>query len=165
MKKISIVYGSTTGNTENAALAIAAALGAEAVNVASASAADFDAELLILGSSTWGVGDLQDDWAGAIDQLDRIDLGGRKAAVFGTGDQSGFGDSYCSALAVLAAKLQERGATLIGQTSTDGYSFNASDAVRDGKFVGLALDEDNQPEQTAGRIAAWVAVLKKEAGM
>jgi len=30
--------------------------------------------------------------------------------------------------------------------------------------VGLALDEDNQPEQTEARIEMWVAQLKAELG-
>lgn len=33
-------------------------------------------------------------------------------------------------------------------------------AVGDGKSCGLALDDCNEPEKTAGRIADWVAGLK-----
>ncbi|RMF69726.1 MAG: flavodoxin FldA, partial [Cyanobacteria bacterium J069] len=45
---------------------------------------------------------------------------------------------------------------------TDGYDFNESKAVRDGKFVGLAIDEDNQSDLTTERIQSWVAQLKRE---
>ena len=61
-KIITVIYGSSTGNTEHAAQAIAGKLGGRAVNIRNASAADFQADLLILGTSTWGCGELQDDW-------------------------------------------------------------------------------------------------------
>ena len=54
------------------------------------------------------------------------------------------------------------GAKIVGATSTDGYSFNESSAVKDGKFVGLALDYDNQGGLSDDRIAAWVAQIAPE---
>ena len=63
MEKVHVIYGSTTGMTEAVAAKIANSLGAQVFNVNAADAAAFDAELLVLGSSTWGIGDLQDDWA------------------------------------------------------------------------------------------------------
>ena len=162
MDKVKIIFGSTTGNTESAANQIAAAFGVEPVNIASASAADFDAELLILGSSTWGLGELQDDWAANIPLLENAELQGKKVAVFGMGDQNGFGDTYCDAMGILAEKAQTCGATLIGQTCGDGYTHSTSIACNDGTFCGLALDNDNEPEKTADRISTWTELLKKE---
>ena len=63
MANVKVIFGSTTGATESAAAEIAAAFGVQAINVANATADDFKADLLILGSSTWGLGELQDDWA------------------------------------------------------------------------------------------------------
>ena len=60
----------------------------------------------------------------------------------------------------LAQNLKDAGANLVGEVSTDGYTFEASDAVVDGKFVGLALDNDNQEDQTESRIDAWVEQIK-----
>lgn len=163
MAEIKIIYGSTTGCTESAAQAVAAALGAGTVcSIAAAEAADFEADLLILGSSTWGIGELQDDWIGGIDKLDSIDLTGKKVALFGLGDQDGFGDSFCDALGIIAEKVSGRGAVIVGRTSTEGYRHSGSAAVSDGMFCGLALDENNQPELTASRIEKWVAQLKQE---
>ena len=51
------------------------------------------------------------------------------------------------------------GANVIGEVSTDGYTFDDSDAVVDGKFVGLALDDINEDDKTDGRIDAWIAQL------
>lgn len=161
MHKARIIFGSTTGTTESAAKQIAAKLGAEAVNIAEAAAGDFDAELLILGSSTWGIGELQDDWASGITMLDSIDLRGKKAAVFGAGDQDGFGSSFVDAIGILADKLKERGAEIVGETSAEGYTHSSSAAASGGKFCGLAIDDTNEAGKTGDRIAAWVEDLKK----
>jgi len=53
----------------------------------------------------------------------------------------------------------------VGYWPADGYDFTESKALRDGKFVGLALDEDNQSDLTDERIKAWVAQLKPEFGL
>ena len=57
MADVKVIYGSSTGNTENAAQQLAGAFGTVAVNIAKAAAEDFDAPLLILGTSTWGLGE------------------------------------------------------------------------------------------------------------
>ncbi len=155
MDKVKVIYGSTTGNTENAARRIADAFGVEPIPAARAAAADFNAELLILGSSTWGMGELQDDWMEAVSLLENADLSGKKVAVFGTGDQNGFADTYCDALEILADKAEAAGATLVGETSAADYIVS-----REGGFCGLALDDDNEPEKTDGRIAGWIEKLK-----
>ena len=89
-----------------------------------------------------------------------FDLSGRKVAVFGTGDSVGFADTFANALGILADKAVERGATLVGQVPAVGYAAVESLAVRDGNFVGLALDDTNEAEQTPDRIAAWAKVLQ-----
>ncbi len=162
MDEVKVLYGSTTGNTESAARQIAAAFGTDPVNIADATPGDFDAPLLILGSSTWGVGELQGDWAAALFRLENTNLTGRKVAVFGLGDQEGFGDSFCDAMGELAKTALSRGATLIGRTSAEGYRHIASAAEDGGVFCGLALDDDNEPDRTSDRIAAWVTQLKQE---
>ena len=68
MKKIGIYYGSSTGMTEGIAGKIAEKLGVsnnDIHNVADVNVETVnDYEALLLGSSTWGVGELQDDWGG-----------------------------------------------------------------------------------------------------
>ena len=134
-----VVFGSTTGMTEAVAGKIAEALGGEAVNVASADVAAFDADLVVLGSSTWGVGDLQDDWMAKLDEVKGY-LGGKKVAVFGLGDSVGFADSYCVAAETLTDAAKAAGATLVGEI--------------------LKIDDTNEADQTDAKIAAWVAAIK-----
>lgn len=52
------------------------------------------------------------------------------------------------------------GATLVGSVDASTYSYDDSEAVVDGKFVGLALDVNESDSQTNERIANWVETLK-----
>lgn len=162
MKETIIVYGSTSGNCESIANRIAKALGVSSVVSASALTAELitNNTNLILGSSTWGSGDLQDEWYDTIEILKSSDLSGKTVAVFGCGDSCGFSTTFCEAMKTLYDAAEYAGATMIGSVSTDGYTFDDSAAAVDGKFVGLALDEDNEGDKTDERIAAWVEAIK-----
>ena len=163
MKRIGIFYGSSTGNTEAAAQAIQKALGSEAdlFNVSNTPASKVSEYAnLILGTSTWGVGDLEDSMATFIDDLAKVDLSGKTVALFGMGDQSCYGDTYCDGMGHIYEAIKDRGVTLIGAVDTDGYEHSSSIAVVNDEFVGLALDADNQADKTDGRIATWVAAIK-----
>ncbi len=154
-----VFFGSTTGNTESVANKVAEALGCDCVSCDEVSKAS-DYELVVLASSTWGAGDLQDDWEDASTKLKDVDFSGKKVALVGVGDQSGYSDTFVNAMKALYDIVVSKGATIVGQTSTDGYSFDASESVVDGKFVGLVIDEDNQSDMTDGRIKNWVESLK-----
>ncbi|MCK4623354.1 MAG: flavodoxin [Desulfuromonadales bacterium] len=163
--KTGIFYGSTTGNTANAAQQIGALLtGAQSMPVEDAVKASFEAcGLLILGTSTWGLGDLQDDWSDSLDSLRAADLRGKKVAIFGLGDQLGYPDTFVDAMGTLYETAVAAGATVIGKWPTDDYDFLASAAVNGDQFLGLPLDEENQAAFTEERIAAWVEQLLAEA--
>lgn len=162
MSDIKVIYGSSTGSTESAARQIAEGLGASCVNVAQASADDFQSAVLILGSSTWGCGDLQDDWETNKPLLEQADLKGRIVALFGQGDQYGFGDTYLDGMGQLYKIAAGRGARFIGKTSATGYAHSGSQAQEGDQFCGLALDDTNESELTKARIEAWIVQLKDE---
>ncbi|MCG2649504.1 flavodoxin FldA [Alloprevotella tannerae] len=168
MKKIGIFYGSTTGNTESVAKTIAEKLGLADGDVHEVSELNADAvaayDVLLLGSSTWGAGDLQDDWYDGVDVLKGLDLSGKQVAFFGCGDSASYPDTFCGALGDIYNDIQGTGASFIGMVGTDGYTFDESASVVDGKFVGLAIDEDNESDKTEERINAWVEQLKGEMG-
>ena len=162
MSKIGIFFGSTTGVTEEIANKISNNLeGAEVYNISGNEDKLNDFDVLILGTSTWGFGDLQDDWQGTLDELANLDLSGKKVAYFGTGDQSTFADTFIDGIGIINDEIEKTGALVIGQTSIDGYEFSGSKAVVDGKFLGLAIDEVNQSELTDERVEKWISELKK----
>ncbi len=164
MEKVGIFFGSSTGNTEEIAKKLQSMLGnAEVFNAADTKPAKM-AEFanIILGTSTWGVGDLQDDMIEFAEGIAGVDLKGKVVALFGLGDQSGYGDTYCDGMGELYQKLQGKGCKIVGFVSTQGYDFSASKAVEGGEFVGLALDQMNQDDKTDERLNAWVAELKKQ---
>lgn len=169
MSKIGLFYGSTTGNTEDAAEIIQQSFNhiedglVEIFNVVDDGIDNMpDYKILILGVSTWDIGVLQYDWDDVFDDLDDMDFNGIKVAIFGLGDQVGYPDTFQDAIGILGKKMRERGAQLVGFTSTDGFEFDESAGVESGRFMGLSLDEDNQSNLTEGRIASWVAQLQKD---
>ena len=163
MGKTAIIYGSTTGTTEDIAGRIASKLNIaqgdiyEISKVAADTVAGYDT--LLLGSSTWGSGDLQDDWYDGIETLKGADLAGKKIALFGCGDSSSYSDTFCSALGTIYNDLKDSGATFVGSVDPSDYTFDGSDAVVDGQFVGLPIDEVNESDKTDERISNWVASL------
>jgi len=160
MKKTVVVYGSSTGTCEAIAEKIGAKLGAEVMNVQDLTADVVAAnENLILGTSTWGAGELQDDWYDGLKVLQSADLTGKVIALFGCGDCESYGDTFVGGLGELYDGIKQSGARIVGSVSTDGYTFDDSAAVVDGKFVGLPLDDVNEDNMTDGRIDAWIAAI------
>jgi flavodoxin I len=170
MAKIGLFFGTQTGNTQTIAEDIQNALGGDSIvtlhDVSNTEANDLaDYDTLIIGCPTWNIGEMQSDWEGLYDELDEIDFNGKTVAYFGAGDQVGYADNFQDAIGMLEEKISGLGGKTVGQWYIDGYDFTASKAVKNGKFVGLALDEDNQPELTEQRIKAWTAQLKLELGL
>lgn len=166
MKKTAIFYGSSSGTTEDVAKRIATKLGIESSDIYNVDSANVDNvapyEVLILGSSTWGIGDLQDDWEGFLPKLKKTDLAGKTVAIFGTGDSSSYSNSFCDAIGTIYNELYSSGCSFCGAVPVDGYTFDDSIAVVDGKFVGLPIDEVNEDNETDTRINTWAAQLKAE---
>ncbi len=160
MNKTIVVYGSSTGTCEAIAEKIASKLGVEVINVQDLTA-DIVAENqnLILGTSTWGAGELQDDWYDGLNILKSADLNGKVIALFGCGDAESYGDTFVGGMGELYDGIKASGARFVGEVSTDGYTFDDSAAVVDGKFIGLPLDDVNEDDKTDGRIDAWVAAI------
>lgn len=122
-------------------------------------------EVLLIGSSTWGQGDPQRDWVDPLYEMDNDepDLSGKKVAFFGAGDQDTHGEFFVSALGKMEEIFKKCGAeTGFGYWPTEGYSYKFSDAQRDDKFCGLAIDDINQEDMTEARLSAWAEQVKKE---
>jgi flavodoxin I len=165
---IGIFYGSSGGTTELAAKNVAETLQGMSLNVELKDIGQSDVseleqyDALILASSTWYDGQLQDDWEDKIDDLPSLKLEGKKLAFIGMGDQDMYSDNYVDAIGILYEALENSGAELVARWESVGYNFDESKAIRDGKFIGLALDEDNQSELTDSRIDQWCKLFAEE---
>lgn len=161
MSKTIVVYGSSTGTCESIAQTLGEKLGADVIDVAKLTTADVQgADNLVLGTSTWGAGEMQDDWYDGVKLLKEAGLSGKKVAVFGCGDSSSYSDTFCGGMKELYDAAKEAGATMVGDdVPTDGYTYDDSDSVVDGHFIGLALDDVNEDDKTESRIEAWIPTL------
>jgi len=165
MSKIGIYYGSSTGNTQEVAEEIAKKLNVAKTDVHDVMKADADYsnyDVILFGSSTLGFGDLQDDWESYINKVKASNLEGKTVALFGCGDSSTYSDTFGDAIGKIYNAIKDKGCKLIGRVDTDGYTYDDSEAVVDGQFVGLMIDNDNEPDRTGERIDTWVETLKEE---
>lgn len=159
--RIGIFYGSTTGNTEFAARQIKGFLPeAQLIDVHFATKDDLNKfDFLIFGSSTWNFGKLQDDWEDFYNNLKDFDFTGKTVALFGLGDQIIYAEYFMGALKILYDTVVNNDGKVIGVTETIGYKSTPQKYLVDGKFPGLALDEDNESNLTHQRIEKWVTEI------
>lgn len=120
MSSALIVFGSTTGNTENVARKISEILTGNGVKVTLKDVADAKVEelgngyeLTLLGASTWGEDEIefQEDFEPFYEQLDKAQLKDKKVALFGCGDSSY--EYYCGAVDLLEEMMEKLGARLV----------------------------------------------------
>ncbi len=164
MAKIGLFYGTETGNTRKVAKLLAKQLGEEEVevyNVAKCSPEDLARyDSLILGTPTLGDGELENSWAALLPKLDGMDFSGKTVAIFGLGDQVGYADEFVDAMLFIYQKFKKLGVSFVGDWPIEGYEFEKSKAVINGRFLGLVIDQDNQKDQTKERVAEWVEQIQ-----
>lgn len=170
MNNLLIIYWPMGGNAEMAAKSIAAKFTDKATSLKPVSEVTpellANADFIIAGGSTVGAGKWQDanstnKWSQFFKELPLGCLAGKKLALFGLGDQVLYPDNFVDGLGIMKAEFSKTHAEIIGEWPVEGYKFTDSQGVENDKFVGLALDEDRQPELTAQRIEVWTAQLKK----
>ncbi|CAM4093909.1 flavodoxin [Paenibacillus alkaliterrae] len=139
MSKVLVVYASMTGNTEEMAEAIAEGAKEAGAQVVSKEAFDASADELrgydgiIIGAYTWGDGELPDEFIDFYEGMGSLDLSGKKAAVFGSGDTSY--PIYCGAVDTIEAKLKELGAEIVGESIK--FEYNPSEQEKEqGRSLG-----------------------------
>ena len=159
-----IFFASSTGNSEEIASKISSLLNnIEVFDLSETNVEKInDYDKIILGGSTWGDGELNDDWEDVWGDFCKLDLSSKTIALFGLGDQESYSDEFCSALGIIYEQVDSMGAKIVGLTSSEGYYHDASKAQIKDKFVGLVLDEDNQDDLTDERIKNWVNEIKED---
>ena len=170
MKKIGLFYGPLGGSTEKVANKVAVALGNENVDlvpIKHVKANEVDKYenvifgLSTIGKETWESEKSANDWDVFLPELEKIDFSNKVIAMFGLGDQITYGLHFVDSLGIVADRIMPKGAKIIGQVETDGYDFRESQAVIDGKFIGLPINEDFEPELTDERVSSWAENIKQ----
>jgi flavodoxin I len=165
MNKTGIFYSFNSTKTAKAGEKIITEFGAD-FNIVANNAEELTEELflsytnLILGVPTWFDGELPNYWDEFVPALEDLNLKGKTIAIYGLGNQVEYPENFGDAVGIMAELVQERGAKVVGYTSTDGYSYESSRAEVDGHFLGLLLDQETQPRLTKERITNWVKELK-----
>ncbi|TSB45587.1 flavodoxin [Alkalicoccobacillus porphyridii] len=119
MSKIVLVFASMSGNTEDIADLITGKLRDKGFEVDLEEMEDYDPENLaeydgiVLGSYTWGDGDLPYEADDFYEALGDVDLSAKPAAVFGSGDT--VYPEFCEAVHIFERKLTECGTNLVTQ--------------------------------------------------
>ncbi len=174
MKRIAIFYGSKGGNTEAVARKIHQAFGEEHADLYAIPDVEPDIlknyDYIIFGVSTvgadsWDQHHPHNSWDPFLAALKNIDLSGKKAAVFGLGDQILYPEHFCDDMKLVWDRLKEQGAEMTGEWYDEDYEFSDSKAFVNDHFVGLAVDEDQQFDLTDDRVKKWIESLKKEFGL
>ena len=170
--KIGLFFGSSTGCGEGVANLIKQIIeGAEKaeveVQVVSADSAKVmeNYELLIFGASTWNIGELQDDWALKFPELDSVNFAGRKIAFYGCGDQYGYSNSFVDSIGIIGEKVAQRGGTIVAWWPDGEYEYEFSRGAFEKTFMGLPVDNDNQPDRTEQRVVNWTYWVMEEFGL
>lgn len=178
MARIGLFFGTDTGKTRKIAKQIKARFDddvmARPINVNRAELDNFMSyEFLILGTPTLGEGQLpglsaeceNESWEEFLPVLEDQDFTGKTIAIFGLGDQVSYSAEFVDAIYFLHEFFETRGATLVGRWPAEGYRFDHSEAVVDGHFLGLALDQDNESSLTEERLEAWLKLIADDFGL
>ena len=173
MSKTAIFFGPLKGSVNRVADKLKNLIGedkVEMVSVKSATVADIEKfDKIIFGISTVGKDTWKStysnlDWAEFLPEISKTRYEGKTIAIFGLGDHITYAATFVDHIALLANQLINNGAVLTGQVDADEYDYNESEAEVDGKFLGLPIDEDFEPELTDERLEKWVKQISGDFG-
>ena len=171
MEKIAIFFGPLNGSVHRIAKLVASRIGTETVDlipIIEATTADLDKYSRIIfgistiGKDTWQQKFDNNDWSKFFPVVSKYDFTGKKVAIFGLGDHITYAYHFVDSMGLLGKTIKNNGGELFGNVATEGYTFQDSEAIVEGKFIGLPVDEDFESELTEERVSAWIGVLKEE---
>ncbi len=151
--EVIIIYGSNKGRTGRMASLLVEELEEKEIpfvlkNVFEASPAELtEYSYIVLGSSTYGQGDLQQDFLAFERGMDDLDLTGVKAAIFGSGNSRYV--YYGEAVDILEAKVKIQGARLIHPSFRQDMMTEAPDGDEVRTWARELVDAINE-DRTAG---------------
>ncbi len=171
MKKVAIMYGPAGGGTESVAKRIGQILGHEnhelipmdgAKTVDLAKYDNIIFGVATIGKETWDAEPVRSGWFDFMPELEKADLSGKKIAIYGLGDHVRWPNHFVDSMGELYKILKNKGIDTVGKVNPGDYTFEESEALIEGLFVGLPVDEDFEPDLTDQRIQEWVEVIIRE---
>lgn len=170
MNKTLLLYWAPGGSVEKVARMLVNQIGADKVDLCDVASCEKEKlasyKNIIVGSATVGADNWRDandnnKWNDFFVRTADMDLSGHTIAAFGLGNQVLYPENYLDSLGIMKTEVEKRGGKLVGYWPAEGYDFTDSEGAANGMFFGLALDEDQQPELTQGRIEKWVEMLSE----
>ena len=167
---VGIYYATTTGKTEDVAdrlhnLIPSAESPKDVSDVDDLSEFE-NLEGIICGLPTWNTGADEErsgtSWDSILEDIGKLNLSGKKVAIFGLGDSSTYTENYCDAMEELHNYFAKAGAEMVGYVNKSSYTFEESKSVIGESFCGLPLDEDSESDLTDSRLESWATQLKAE---
>jgi len=174
MGKIGLFFGPLKGSVNRVADMVQEALGKDSIELVPVKNATFsDLErfdkiifgISTVGKDTWDSDFSSNDWGKFLPEIGKVDFSGKTVAIFGLGDHITYSTHFVDSMGLLAKELLKKNAAIVGQVPTEGYDFEESEAILDGKFTGLPIDEDFEPELTEERVSLWVETIKPYFGL
>ncbi len=174
MSKIGLFFGPLKGSVHRVAEKVKAAIGEENVDMISvndASLSDLEKYdhiifgISTVGKETWDSDYANTDWSKFFPNISKVKFSGKTVAIFGLGDNITYPGHFVNAMGVLAKDLLKNGANIVGKVDPSTYEFDESEALIDGMFIGLPIDEDFEPELTDKRVINWVNSIKPAFGL
>ncbi len=173
MSKTAIFFGPLQGAVNRVADKVKNAIGEDKVvmvPIKDATVADLEKyDKIIFGISTvgkesWHATYSNVDWAKFLPEISKTTYEGKTIAIFGLGDHITYAHSFVDHIGLLGRLLMKQNAVLVGQVPIENYEYEESNAEVDGKFLGLPVDEDFEPELTDERVENWVKQISGDFG-
>ncbi|TRX64276.1 flavodoxin [Carboxylicivirga sp. M1479] len=173
MSKIGIFYGPQLGSVEKVAHVIESKFGADKVeliavkNISETELNRFDKVIFgmsTIGKTNWDSDYKDTDWDVFATLIEKANWDDKKVAMYCLGDHVQYPQHFVDALGWVYERLKNTSAEVVGFCSTEGYVYEESEGLKDGHFLGLPVDEDNEADKTAVRVENWINRLVNEFG-
>lgn len=171
MQKTGLLYTPIEGKALQVSHKLRSLLAEEDIDMLPARMADNDVIAdytnIIIGISTYSdskaeIDLLNNPWDNFKQQLTHMHIAGKRFALFCIGDQEGYSNSFVNELKEIAEIIHNGGGEIVAGFPNENYHFQESISLINGNFIGLPLDEKNQPELTETRLLRWKDMLVKE---
>ena len=172
MSKTALFFSPAGGSVDKVSHMLGAMIGTDKVDIIHATEMNKEdlekyENIILLGSTVgadhWDNEVIVDEWVDFFEAMEDISLEDKKVAIVGLGNSVLYPSHFADGMAVLHDKIIQKNAKVYGKVNSEAYDFEDSEALDDdGYFCGLAIDEDNEPELTPGRLEKWIQLLQPD---